>query len=127
MVKKSIKPGRLFWVGTFVVGVFSPGKGKRRINDKMVRMDTQYKEALTRIAALQDELSTAYAELERRPAEDEQLKKCLGEIAECPVHGDHEETVPLPKIDPGVILVGRLAGAAGVTGLPGAGTAGNGS
>lgn len=31
----SRKPGRIFWIGTFAVGVFSPGTGKRRINKRM--------------------------------------------------------------------------------------------
>lgn len=29
------KPGRIFWVYSFVVGVFSPGTGKRRVNTLM--------------------------------------------------------------------------------------------
>lgn len=29
------KPGRIFWVLTFAVGVISPGTGKRRINRRM--------------------------------------------------------------------------------------------
>lgn len=29
------KPGRIFWTWTFAIGVFSPDKGKRRINDRM--------------------------------------------------------------------------------------------
>lgn len=127
MKRKSIKPGRLFWVGTFVIGVFSPGKGKRRVNDKMVWMSAQYREALTRISALEDELATAYAELERRPSESDQLKKCQGQIAECPVHSDPAETVQLPRTEPAVVSVHHLAGAGGVTSLPGAGTASNGS
>lgn len=29
------KPGRIFWIGTFAVGIFSPGSGKRRVNSRM--------------------------------------------------------------------------------------------
>lgn len=29
------KPGRIFWIGTFAVGIFSPGTGKRRVNSRM--------------------------------------------------------------------------------------------
>jgi hypothetical protein len=29
------KPGRIFWIFTFAVGVFSPGSGKRRIGNRM--------------------------------------------------------------------------------------------
>ncbi len=39
------KPGRIFWTWTFIVGVFSPGKGKRRINSRMQEL-YQYIRAL---------------------------------------------------------------------------------
>lgn len=116
MMRKSIKPGRVFWVGTFVVGVFSPGRGKRRVNDRMVWVDGQYKVALTRIAALEEELATAYAALEQRT--EVPLQRCVGEIAECPVHGDREETVPLPRVTAATVLVRRLAEVPGVSDLP---------
>lgn len=106
--RKSIKPGRMFWVGTFAVGVFSPGKGKRRVSDRMNFVDAQWKAAQARIRALEDELATAYGELERRPLEAP-LRKCLGGIAECDEHRDREETVQLPLVDPDVIHVRHLA------------------
>lgn len=125
MKRKSIRPGRLFWVWSFMVGVFSPGRGKRRVNDKMIWVDTQWLVSQARVKALEEELATAYRELERRPAE-EPLKKCVGEIAACLVHGDREETVPLPTVDLGVIRVHRLLGAVEATSLPGMGMAPNG-
>ena len=127
MKRKSIRPGRLFWVGTFAVGVFSPGKGKRRVNDKMLWMAAQYKAVQGENKALKEELATAYAELDRRTPGGDRLKKCQGEIAECPVHGDHAETVQLPRADPGVVFVHHMSGTAEATSLPGAGTSANGS
>lgn len=29
----------LFWIWTFIIGVFSPGKGKRRINTRMAKLE----------------------------------------------------------------------------------------
>lgn len=37
------KPGRVFWLLTFAVGVYSPGKGKRRINNRMQEIYRAYK------------------------------------------------------------------------------------
>ncbi len=127
MKRKSIKPGRLFWVGTFVIGVFSPGKGKRRVNDKMLWMAAQYKAVQGANKALKEELDTAYAELDRRTSDGDELKKCQGEIAECLVHSDHAETVQFPRTDPGVVLVRRVSGTGEATSLPGVGTPANGS
>lgn len=135
MVKKSIKPGRVFWVGTFMIGVFSPGKGKRRVNDRMKRVDADWRKAQTRIGALEDELATAYAEIRRltkgtaggphvrRPRSSKRLAGSEApftvSFATTATETDREETVPLPKADPGLVLVRRLSDTAGAADLPG--------
>jgi hypothetical protein len=64
-VKRKIGPGRFFWVGTFAVGLASPTRGKRRVNDKMKRMDAEWAKAQKRIGALEEELVASYAENKR--------------------------------------------------------------
>lgn len=39
MPRKPRKCGTCFWIWTFLVGVFSPGKGKRRINTRIKALE----------------------------------------------------------------------------------------
>lgn len=50
MPRKPRKPGAAFWIWTFVIGVFSSGKGKRRINAKMTELYDAIKERDSRNA-----------------------------------------------------------------------------
>lgn len=39
MSKRRRKPGRLYWLSTFAVGIWSPDKGQRRVNSEMQAKD----------------------------------------------------------------------------------------
>ena len=57
---RKIRPGRLFWVGTFAVGVFSPGRGKRRVQQRMIEVDELWRKSEIRAETLKEELERSY-------------------------------------------------------------------
>lgn len=57
MSKRRRKPGRLWWLGTFAIGVYSPRKGQRRVNNAMREKDD-------RIAELEEENGRLHADKE---------------------------------------------------------------
>jgi hypothetical protein len=124
---RKIRPGRLFWVGTFCIGVFSPGRGKRRVQQRMIEIDEQWRKAEVRAETLREELDRSYEANEllrkeivrlatvsderqrgsrarkthrmvnRVAQEASQIPEVVQEPVPQPVT-DHEETVPLPKV-----------------------------
>jgi hypothetical protein len=59
------EPGRIFWLWTFIVGVFSPGKGKRRINSRMQELYQYARAVEERNSVLTSENSFLRRELGR--------------------------------------------------------------
>ncbi len=77
---RKIRPGRLFWVGTFFVGVFSPGRGKRRVQQRMIRIDEEWRVAHVRAETLKEELDRSYEGNELLRKEIVRLSKVIGTL-----------------------------------------------
>ena len=57
---RKIRPGRLFWVGTFFVRLFSSSKGKRRVQQRMIEVDELWRLAEVRAETRKEELDRSY-------------------------------------------------------------------
>ena len=75
---RKIRPGRLFWIGTFFVGVFSPGRGKRRIQQRMIKIDEEWRQAHIKVETLKEELARSYEANELLRKEIVRLGKASG-------------------------------------------------
>jgi hypothetical protein len=64
------KPGRVFWLLTFAIGVISPGRGKRRINRRMQEIYQAYKSSQEHNLSLTSDVKFLRGELRRLQGEN---------------------------------------------------------
>lgn len=96
------RPGRLFWLSTFVIGVFSPGKGKRRINRRMQELHDENKSERGRNLSLTSEVKFLRGELYRVTGEHNTFlvqDDMNGVLRNMPSGSDTQTTIPLPTVN----------------------------
>ncbi len=126
------KPGPVFWCGTFVVGLISPGRGKRRIHARMDALHSQWVESERHNASLNEALIDRDNKLEKLTkyvvnveTERDQLGRALETALEAnrqnaQAHRKNTDdssaaqTVPLPRVTaPTIRTIKRPAWAVG--------------
>lgn len=98
---KPRKPGRTFWICTFIVGVFSPGTGKRRVNRKMQVLYRDARSQEIKNSELTSENKYLRRELQRVQGANnafhvqDEMTDGLVRLA----HADTENTMPLSVVN----------------------------